>query len=51
MDEQLEGLKKVVSFKIQEAFLTAEEAQKNAQLARATLKTAERREAAGQKPI
>ena len=41
VEEQLKGLKKVVSFKIQEAFLNVEEAKKNAQLARSALKTAE----------
>ena len=40
-EEQLKGLTQLVSFKIQESYLTVEEARKNAELARAALKTAE----------
>ncbi len=40
-EEHLTGLKKAVSFKVYEAFLTAREAAKNAELARSALKTAE----------
>ena len=40
-EEQLKGLTQLVSFKIQESYLTVVEARKNAELARAALKTAE----------
>ncbi len=40
-EEQLKGLTDLVSFRIQEAYLTVEEARKNAELAVAALKTAE----------
>jgi outer membrane protein len=40
-EEHLEGLKKVVSFKVYEAYLTVSEAAKNTELAQAALKTAE----------
>ncbi|MBI5603423.1 MAG: TolC family protein [Deltaproteobacteria bacterium] len=40
-EELLKGLDQMVSFKIHEAYLTVQEAQKNAELARAALKTAE----------
>jgi outer membrane protein len=40
-EEQLKGLSHLVSFKINEAYLTVEEARKNAELAEAALKTAE----------
>ena len=39
--EQVNGLKQMVSFKIQEAFLTVEESHKHIELARAALETAE----------
>jgi len=39
--EQVNGLKQMVSFKIQEAFLTVEESRKHIELARAALETAE----------
>jgi outer membrane protein TolC len=40
-EEHLKGLKKMVSFQVDEAWLTLEEAQKNRDLAQAELKTAE----------
>ena len=40
-EEHLKGLKKAVSFKVFEAYLTAKETMKNAELSRAALKTAE----------
>ncbi|MDP2268962.1 MAG: TolC family protein [Deltaproteobacteria bacterium] len=40
-DEYLEGMKKMVSFQVEEAWLTLEEAKKNEELAQAALKTAE----------
>jgi outer membrane protein len=40
-EEHLKGLTQLVSFKIHEAYLTVEEARKNAELAGAALKTAE----------
>lgn len=40
-EEQLKGLKEMVSFKIQEAYLGVEEARKNAELAKTALRTAE----------
>jgi outer membrane protein len=40
-EEHLEGMKKVVSFQVDEAFLTLEEAKKNWELAREALKTAD----------
>lgn len=39
--ENLEGLKKAVSFKVHEAFLVMEEAKENVELSRSALKTAE----------
>ncbi len=40
-EEHLEGMKKMVSFQVDEAWLTLEESQKNVELAREALKTAE----------
>lgn len=40
-EEHLKGLKKMVSFQVEEAWLTLEEAQKNRELAQEELKTAE----------
>jgi outer membrane protein len=40
-DEQLRGLRRLVSFKIEEAYLSAEEAAKNLELAKAALESAQ----------
>jgi len=41
VEEHLEGMKKMVSFQVDEAWLTLEEAKKNRELAQEALKTAE----------
>jgi outer membrane protein len=41
VEEYLEGMKKMVSFQVEEAWLTLEEAKKNVELAQEALKTAE----------